>query len=343
MRVVCRADASHFLGAGHVMRLLTLAGAIREQGGDALFLCRDHPGHLADVIRTQGFDCQLWDRTTDDILGGDLAQDAQKTKDAAQDFGATHVFVDHYGTDAGWEVTQTLPVLAIEDLFTRHHDCAILLNQNLGATAADYAGLVPARTTCLMGPEYALLRPEFSHLRPHALAGRQRTPVREVLITMGGTDQPNATGWALDCLAGMDLHPDLHLTIVMGPTAPHLASIQAQATTLPCRTTVLAGTSDMGALMVQADFAIGAGGSTAWERCCLGLPTVIVVLADNQRPIATALDTGGAAFAIEQDQTQRLEGALTALLSKPDTRQAMAQTAATYCDGAGVPRVLAML
>ena len=322
------------------MRLLTLAGALRDQGGDALFLCRDHPGHLAHLIQVQGFDCHLWDRTTDDILGGDMAQDAAATQVAANDFGATHVFVDHYGTDATWESAQTLPVFAIEDLYTRPHSCDILLNQNLGATEADYADLVPAQTTCLMGPDYALLRPEFSKLRPGALASRNARALQEILITMGGTDQPNATGWVLDSFSQMDLDPDLYLTIVMGSTAPHLATIQAQAATLPCRTKVLAGTSDMGALMVQADLAIGAAGSTSWERCALGLPCVMVILADNQREIANALDQSGAAIALEMGKGPALKNALNKILHDAGLRSKMANKAAQVTDGQGVHRVV---
>lgn len=343
MRVVCRADASHFLGAGHVMRLLTLAGALRAQNGAALFLCRDHPGHLAHLIQAQGFDCHVWDRTTDDILGGDIAQDAAATRVAAHDFGATHVFVDHYGTDATWESAQTLPVFAVEDLFNRPHACEILLNQNLGVTAADYADLVPAQTTCLVGPEYALLRREFAQLRPTALARRNAGAVQEILITMGGTDQPNATGWVLANLAEMDLDPDLHLTIVMGPTAPHLETIRAEAATLLCRTTVLSGTSDMGELMVQADFAIGAAGSTSWERCALGLASIIVILADNQREIANALNQSGAAIALEMGKGAALKNALKKILHDAGFRAKMSNTAATVTDGRGVDRVIAAL
>jgi UDP-2,4-diacetamido-2,4,6-trideoxy-beta-L-altropyranose hydrolase len=343
MRVVCRADASHFLGAGHVMRLLALVGALRDRGGVALFLCRDHPGNLAHLIRDQGFECHLWERTTDNILGSDVARDAEATKVAAYNFGATHVFVDHYGTDATWESEQTLPVFAIEDLFTRPHDCDILLNQNLGATAADYADLVSAQTTCLMGPDYALLRPEFAKLRPAALTRQNAEVVREILINMGGTDQPNATGWVLDILSQMDLDPDLHLTIVMGTMAPHLTTIQVKAATLLCRTTVLVGTSDMGALMLKADFAIGAAGSTSWERCALGLGCIMVILADNQREIANALDQLGAAITLEMGEGVALKNAMGRILRDPGLRSKMASKAAQLTDGQGVRRVVAVL
>lgn len=343
MRVVCRADASYFLGAGHVMRLLTLASAIRDQGGDALFLTRAHLGHLAHVIQDCGFEVKVWDVESDGILGGNIIDDAQNTRREALRFQATYIFVDHYGVNASWELAQPCPVLVIEDLFTRKHNCAILLNQNLGVKSSDYASLVSDNTICLMGPDYALLRPEFAKLRSKALAKRDAGPVCEILVAMGGTDQPNATGWVLEALAGMDLSPDLHLTIVMGPTAPHLGSVQDQAASLPFRTTVLVGTTQMGALMVKADLAIGAAGSTSWERCALGLPAIIVILAENQRAIAQALELAQAAIMLEMGQDKVLKQAVTAMFSSQSNRSKMSRIAAQICDARGTKRVLKVL
>lgn len=343
MRVVCRSDASHFLGVGHVMRLLTLASAIRDQGGEALFLTRAHPGHLAHVIQDYGFEVKVWDIEADGILGGNIADDAQKTRAEALVFQATHILVDHYGTNAAWEVAQPCPVLVIEDLFNRKHDCAILLNQNLGVKPSDYIGLVPDHTTCLMGPDYALLRPEFSKLRSQALSQPKVGQVREILVAMGGTDQPNATGWVLDTLAKMDLDPDLHLTVVMGPTAPHLGSVQDQAANLPFRTTVLAGTNEMGVLMLQADFAIGAAGSTSWERCALGLPAIITILAENQRNIAQALEIAKAAIVLKIGEDEVLRQAVIKMLSSQTNRFKMSRIATQICDARGTKRVLKVL
>ena len=160
---------------------------------------------------------------------------------------------------------------------------------------------------------------------------------------MGGSDQPNATGWVLSVLADMALDPDLHVTIVMGPTAPHLKQVQAQAAALPCRTTVLSGTSRMGDLMVQADFAIGAAGSTSWERCCLGLPSVMVVLADNQQGIARALGQAGAATVIKMNHDSALNSAVQMALNDEVFRSEMAMKASEIVDGHGAGRVLAAL
>lgn len=345
MRVVCRADASHFLGIGHIMRVLTLLDEIRRQGGDAKFVSRAHSGHLANMIEARGFACQLLALEQTGILGDDMIQDALITRQAAEDFGADWVLVDHYGTNAAWESAHSKPVLAIEDLTDRTHDCDILLNQNLGARAENYINLCSESTTCLMGPAYALLRPEFATLRSAALIRRAATKntLRRGLISMGGSDQPNATGWVLKQLEQIALPPDFHLTIVMGPTAPHLQTIQKQAVTLPCSTTVLAGTSKMGDLMLDADFAIGAAGSTSWERCCLGLPAVMVVLADNQRSIAQELHLAGAACAVNMGQDEALKKALSSILFDSQSRADMTARTSGIVDGQGARRVVAAM
>lgn len=343
MKILCRADASHYLGTGHVMRQLTLARALLDAGSDVAFFCRTHPGHLGEFISQQGFDCHLYPVQSETILGAPADTDARQVAKLATQIGADWVFVDHYGADATWERQQPVPVLAVDDMFDRPHACQILLNQNLGTTKDQYTGLVTPHTLCLMGAEYALLRPEFRDLRGKALTRRAQNTLQHILITMGGSDQPNATGWVLDQLPQHDLPPDLHMTVVMGANAPHLAAIQSKVETLPWPTTVLAGTSDMAGLMVQADIAIGAAGSTSWERCALGLPTVQVVLAENQRHIGDALQDAGAAFSLDLGAEDAFQSALRRLLHQPDTRRNMSQAAAEIVDGAGVHRVIDVL
>lgn len=341
MKILCRADASHELGTGHVMRQLTLADALMARGDQVTFACRAHPGHLADMIKARGFACHLWPADSHGIVGADPTQDAAQTAQLAQHTKADWVFVDHYGLDAAWEAAQPAPVLAMDDMFDRPHDCAILINQNLGVTKADYDGLIPHKTTCLMGSAYALLRPEFAQLRPQAIARRAKSDgVKSLLISMGGSDQPNATGWVLDQLGQMDLPSDLHITIVMGQTAPHMAAVRTAAQALPYETTVLAGTSHMAQLMVQADLAIGAAGSTSWERCALGLPSLMMVLAENQRGIAHALEAAGAAKVFDHQDGPQFHTYITQAITQPQNLAQMAQNSLKIIDGDGAHRVV---
>jgi UDP-2,4-diacetamido-2,4,6-trideoxy-beta-L-altropyranose hydrolase len=299
------------------MRCLTLADALRAQGGVCMFICRSHEGHLAGLIHARGYgvamlpdenlmDAGLGARPGGDRslyaswLGTDWETDARQTQVvlAGTPTQADWLVVDHYSLDAKWErairpLCQNLMV--IDDLADRMHDCEVLLDQNLGRSATDYAGLVPSDCSVLAGPQYALLRPEFASLRAVSLARRTSPQLRQVLISMGGVDKDNATGLVLANLREEDLPVNCKIVIVMGPYAPWLEHVRNQAATLPWHSEVMVNVSDMARLMAESDLAIGAAGSTSWERCCLGLPSILVVLAKNQWPGAQALNFCGGA------------------------------------------------
>jgi UDP-2,4-diacetamido-2,4,6-trideoxy-beta-L-altropyranose hydrolase len=208
----------------------------------------------------------------------------------------------------------------------------------------------------LAGPAYALLRPQFAAARAASLARRRaRPPLRELLIALGGVDADNHTTAVLSALAalgGQALPPEARIRVVMGPTAPVLAAVRAQAAAMPWPTSVQVGVDDMAALMHEADLAIGAAGVSAWERCCLGLPTLLMVLADNQRPGAAALQAAGAARVVAigepsaRPSAKVLSSVLLAALQalhEGEVRAAMAEAAAAVIDGQGAERVADIL
>ncbi|MAM00318.1 MAG: UDP-2,4-diacetamido-2,4,6-trideoxy-beta-L-altropyranose hydrolase [Alteromonadaceae bacterium] len=334
MQVLVRADASLDLGTGHIMRCLTLVEALEAK---ALFVCTRRGGHLGGLVAARGHRVHLLE------AGLSQAQDAAQT--AALIGDARLVIVDHYMLDATWEGAMPAPVIVIDDLANRNHDCAVLLDQNLGRTDLDYDGLVPADCVRLTGPQYALLRPEFLAARADALTRRKAEtgPVRNVLIVMGGTDAPNATGWVIAQLARMDLPADMTVTAVLGVTAPHLDAVRDALATLPCNGELLVGTDRMADLMSQSDLAIGAAGSTSWERCAVGLPTVIVVLADNQFEGAVALAASGAAQLVTLHDTANLAEVLDEVLHSSHSRRTMSDAAAGIADGRGSARVAEMI
>lgn len=330
MHVLVRADAGNELGTGHIMRCLSL---LETLGAQALFVCSDTEGHPGDLVVARGHRVHLLE------AGLEHARDAVQT--AALAAGADLVIVDHYQLDAGWERMMPAPVMVIDDLADRAHVCALLLDQNLGRTDADYDGLVPDACVRLTGPQYALLRPEFAAARVGALAARaaRSGPAQNVMVVMGGTDALNATGWVIAQMAQMDLPVGMTVTAVLGPTAPHLDAVRDTLATLPCKSALLAGTNRMAELMAQSDLAIGAAGSTSWERCALGLPTVIVVIADNQIDGARALAASGAARQVTLHNDDALKEAIAPLLAGDGERRQMAHAAATLCDGGGALRV----
>ena len=358
MQIAFRTDASLHIGTGHVMRCLTLADALRERGAQSTFICRPHAGHLLDLIQQRGHTAKALapaddkfnapaDPTHAKWLGTDLASDAVQTQQALGDQVVDWLVVDHYALDRQWEQAMrphTRRIMAIDDLADRPHDCDLLLDQNLGRQAKDYDGLLSRHTQILIGPAYALLRPDFVQWREYSLQRRAQPQLKNLLITMGGVDQTNATGQVLDALTHCELPADLRITVVMGPTAPWLAQVQAQAAAMPCPTQVLAGVRNMAQLMAESDLCIGAAGGSAWERCALGLPTVIVILAANQHSSAMALQSHDAAWlAID---AQQLMAQISALLNKKMQTaaiQKMSQAAAKLVTGNGASQVVELL
>jgi UDP-2,4-diacetamido-2,4,6-trideoxy-beta-L-altropyranose hydrolase len=364
MKVVFRVDASVEIGTGHVMRCLTLAEAIRSHGGQCSFVCKEHEGNLCDFISQRGFVVHrlrlegvrqssvkaITEKTVPhvDWLGGDWIVDARQTCALIGEEKADWVVVDHYAVDSHWEQAVRRNchcLMVIDDLADRRHECDLLLDQNLGREAEDYQALLPLGTRTLLGPRYALLRPEFAQWRQYSLERRSQPQLKQLLITMGGVDQGNVTGQILDVLKASALPPNLSITVVMGPHAPWLGHVQTQAADMPRPTQFLAGISNMAELMAYSDLAIAAAGTTSWERCCLGLPTIMLVLAENQLTIAQELEQAGASFLINQDASisRQFTTLFSYLLSEPTSLLKMSESAAGILDGMGANRVLAEL
>lgn len=314
MNIVFRADASIEIGTGHIMRCLTLAEALAAQGARCRFICREFEGNLIDVIRSKGFavdvlpvmepaPCPPCEQERPlahaTWLGATQDEDAASCISLLDVLKLDWLVVDHYGIDARWE-RQLRPycsrVLVIDDLADRAHDCDLLLDQNLGRAVADYQLWVPSGCRLLIGPGSALLRPEFAQWRDYSLARRENERLQKILISMGGVDKQNATGKILAALADAPecLPGDAILIIVMGRHAPHLDVVRERARTLPWSVHVLTEVSNMAEIMANSDLAIGAAGGSSWERCCLGLPTLQVVIAENQRLAGETLVALGA-------------------------------------------------
>lgn len=359
MRVVFRVDASLQIGTGHVMRCLTLADALRERGANCIFICRQHEGHLLDLIAQRGHSIAALPIVNAQNefaiidgpvhakwLGINWYDDALQTQQILSGDIADWLIVDHYALDHRWE--QALRVrcsrlMVIDDLADRSHDCDVLLDQSLGRLADDYEELLPVSALCLIGPQYALLRPEFAQLREFSLQRRANPRLRQLLVTMGGVDKDNVTGMVLEALKQCLLPEELRITVVMGPHAPWLRQVQHDAKQVPCSTRVLVGVSDMATLMADSDLAIGAAGSTSWERCCLGVPTIQLVLAENQKEVAVALAEIGAVLAV--DIARGLGGEISNVFRKLNAEQLqhLSSCAAKVCDGRAAPFIAEQL
>ncbi|MDF1582048.1 MAG: UDP-2,4-diacetamido-2,4,6-trideoxy-beta-L-altropyranose hydrolase [Methyloprofundus sp.] len=368
MKVVFRTDASIKIGTGHVMRCLTLAKDLVEQGAKVQFICRDHSGNLIERIRQEGFElytlitannCHFELREESlkskltysdeesptqklahaEWLGVSQKQDANDCQPILEIINPDWLIVDHYAIAQAWQNALKpyyQKLMVIDDLGDRNHLCDLLLDQNYGSTAAKYQSRIPAHCKVLVGAHYALLRPEFAQWRETSLKRREQVQnIKTLLITLGGVDPDNYTGQILSELAKTQLDKDIEIIVIMGATAPHLASVKNQAETMPIKTTVKTNVINMAELMTHADLAIGAAGATTWERCCLGLPSIQLVIAENQRQIAHALAKDHVIKLI--DQVEQLPD-LVEMANQ--WINGMSQQAAKICDGLGSQRVV---
>ncbi len=334
------------------MRCLTLARALRERGHDCLFISREHPGNLLKLISDEGFavhalpvgselDSELahaqW-------LGASQAEDALSCKGLLASWCPDWLVVDHYALDHRWEVSVRpvgCRVLVIDDLADRQHSCDLLLDQNLGRSRLDYQDLLPQDCAILTGPHYALLRPEFAELRHGSMIRRQNSRLENILISLGGVDQSNHTGLLLEALKKLELPIRTRFTVVLGRTSPNLQTVLETANGSPWSVEVLCGINNMAQRMADADLAIGAAGGSSWERCCLGLPTLLVILAENQKDGGLALAGRGAALLIDASVSLRrqLQDALV-MMNEPQALQQFSIAASHIADGLGCARVL---
>ena len=356
MKVVFRVDASIQIGNGHVIRCLTLSEALRGQGAEVHFICRELDGHLIEMISKHGFSISvLGDDDALSIDGSDAVEqltnhshwlgcdwrlDAEQSSKILSEKRPDWLVVDHYSLDHAWESEQRNHVgkiMVIDDLADRSHDCELLLDQNLGRQESDYGLLLPQQAKILVGPKYALLRPEFAKLREYSLERRKNPKVSNIIISMGGVDPQNATGKILEALGNCALPLDSTVFVVMGENAPWRDEIRCQAENLPWKTEVLIGISDMAQRLADSDLAIGAAGISALERCCLGVPTLVAILADNQRPSALHLSEAGISFLITIDELlgESLQTFLHTLQIKPIKLTEMSEKAVRVTDGSG--------
>lgn len=358
LNIAFRVDASLKIGTGHVMRCLTLAEALRERGAACHFISREHTGHLLDIIRQRSFavsalpQCPQAQTSVEDAghqppharwLGCDWETDARQTGRLLADINPDWLVVDHYALDIQWERTLQRcykKLLLIDDLADRPHACDVLLDQNLGREAVDYTTLVPDHCTVLVGPQFALLRPKFAALRTYSLQRREAPVLSRLLITMGGVDQPNATGTVLETLKNCTLPANCRISVIMGAQAPWIEQVSALATTMPWPTEVRVNIRDMPQVMADSDLAISAAGTTSWECCCLGLPTLLVVLAENQWAGALAQSTGAVRLLGEPSSIQeQLSLNIPSLLNETILAQ-LSFSARLITDGQGVNRVI---
>jgi len=340
-RILFLADAGPRVGGGHVMRSLTLAQALQAQGAACAFVA---PPAARAVLAAFGPDMarrEVGEVSTPDLVAAAAALVA--------DFDA--VVIDHYGLSApdhqmiagpSPSTQRARPCLVIDDLADRPLAADLVLDSGPARKATDYDGLVPPDAELLLGPRQAPVRPAFAALREAALARRAAgQPVGRILVSLGLTDVGAITARVVDLM--LPLTGEATLDVVLGAGAPSLPDLRALARSEP-RVVLHVDSQAMAPLTLEADLAVGAGGSSSWERCVLALPTLLLVLADNQRQAAQALAKAGAVLALDvaaPDFAAAFTADLRRLIAEPALRHQLSTASAAVCDGRGAERVAA--
>ena len=362
MNVAFRVDAAPEIGSGHLRRCLCLADALRARGAHTRVVSRGLPPHLRALCDAGGHEVRELHEADGPGSGADIepaaggpaharwlgtsqGADAAATRAVLAGASWDWLVVDHYGLDARWESALRPAagrILAIDDLADRAHDCDVLLDQNLHVEPeARYAGKVPEASRLLLGPRFALLRPEFARAR--ARVAERTGPVQRVLVAFGGADAANHTTAALQALAAAAGSTRPAVDVVVPAGHPHVAAIDAA-----CRRDGFdchVQSDRMADLMAAADVSVGAAGTMLWERCSVGLPALALAVAANQVAGLAAAARGGLVYAPDAggDAAATIGRHLPALLQNAALRELISTRGMEAVDGRGVDRVIGRL
>jgi len=356
LNVIFRTDASLLIGSGHVVRCLTLAQELNDKGLVSEFVCRDHDGNLINHITDRGFKVHILPTLTENNgpegdlphanwLGVHWKVDAEQTFNLLLSSTFDLLVVDHYGIDHRWEAAMKPlcnRIMVIDDLADRKHDCNLLLDQNLGKSRESYRGLIPKQSECFFGPEFALLKPAYAEQRKK-MAPRDGQIKRALIYFGGGSDAIELTHSALkafNCPELIDIQLDIVLS-ELGKSDLFLKKLFAERGKIALHKQL----PDLASLMVKADIAIGACGSTTWERCVLGLPSILVACAINQEAISKAVHDAGAGIVLlpGEDLCSQISKAVIKLKSDKGHYRKISERAAKICDGSGAPKISSIL
>ena len=366
-RILFRCDSSFLIGSGHVMRCFRLAKELKARGAQIVFVCRDHPGNLFQLIEKEFLllplpyqesisafaDFEISTRESYAAwLGDSQVDDARRTFQLLDHHGSLDfnwIVLDHYAIDHRWEKAflaqflsaniESPKLFVIDDLADRFHACDALLDQNYFGDLTDsrYQSLVPSSCKQFLGPHYALVGPEYAVLRKQV---RSRKEISRILIFFGGVDSQGMTLQALEAVSMPHLS-HLHVDVVIGSQNPYSKEIEQLAIRRP-HTKIHRYLNTLAELVLTADLAIGAGGSSTWERASLDLPSLVVVSAINQLPFTQYLDSAGFVQYLgnaNDVNAQKIYESVLKLLKNPTTWRPGSE----LCDGYGVQRLTAFL
>jgi len=353
--IVFRVDSSVDIGTGHVMRCLTLADELRRKGAKIFFICRNFSGNISNYIRSKNYRVYLLEAENECFhavnkqaetsryahwLEVSQYEDAEQCRVILEKFNVEWLIVDHYGIDYYWHAClkgNYQKLMVIDDLADRKVDCDLLLDQTFGRKDDDYKNIVVEPCELLLGAKFAMLRPEFLEWREFSLNRRKIPELKNILVTMGGVDINNITEKILDVLNACALSVNVNIMVVMGAASLNLNTVKKKSEGMRYKTIVNINVNNMAELMAKSDLSIGAVGSTTWERCALGVPTIMLVIADNQKYASVKLAEANIGWVVSTPE--QVCDTLKILLSDRESLISVSKVSSDIIDGRGVERV----
>ncbi len=335
------------------MRCLSLAEELQRRGNSISFISRDLPGNSSSLINRKGYGLYLLSTHPFVPVQDSLTYLQDKWRDDADEciallrempFINDWLIIDHYALDIKWEL-QLRPwvskIMVIDDLANRPHDCDSLLDQNYCIDMdSRYHNLVPEKCQQLLGSDYVLLRSEFT--QKHGTVRKRGGKVKRILVFFGGSDLGGETEKVLHALYALKPN-DIMIDVVVGEANPRKGRIYSlcqglQNTNYYCQIDYMAN------LMEMADMAVGGGGSTVWERCCIGLPGIVVPVAENQIMPMRELAKAGAIDLLEREmEVDDYVAAISRYLDDLTFTEQMVATGRRMFDGQGAERVVSAI
>ncbi len=337
INVMFRADSSSIIGTGHIMRCLTLADSLKEKGVEISFISIKEKGNLIQLIEEKGYKVYKLPIKSDEKKTLDILKNQKSTID--------WLIIDHYNIDTFWETKFNKfvkKIMVIDDLANRKHNCELLLDQNYYLKKNRYKGLISNKCKQLIGPDFALIKKEFLKLRKKL---EPRTgKVKQILVFMGGADFTNETSKILKAIKLLN-NPGIKFNIVIGPANQYYNKLKKEIAKIS-NAVCFYNINNMAELMFNADLCIGACGSTTWERLIMGIPSIVIIIADNQKENAESLDKKECIINLGFYNKVTIKNVFTKieyLINNPNIIKRMSKKAQKIVDGKGTGRVTNIL
>ena len=351
--VAIRVDSSRFIGTGHVARMLVLASELRSLGAGVIFVCKQYDGAVYEKINEKNFDCVL---IPDNSNHGSISANPSSWLGTSEevDFSAFYsvinkravrvVIVDHYAIGATWHMLAKnygFKVIAIDDIAGRKFAVDILVNQNYGVQESLYDGLIIGQPTLLLGAKYAMLAKDYRIYTSRIKRDYYNKNHINLFLFMGGVDDGDVISNVVKELHNSKVKSKFNLNIAVGAAYPYLDKLIKTLSVLTgfMKYSIHVGLPTLSNLINCSDIGIAAGGTNTWERCCLGLPTIIIPVADNQLNIAGQVSQYGAAMKVELTEINGLVDVLESLLASPKKLKSMSKMAMQIVDSYGANRL----